>query len=106
MNDGATWRSRRDRARREIAEAVTCRTGAAREDFLAIFWDNPSPPTIGEFESAFLPDEATRGEILRAVAAATGLDQTAVERCYRREERFPVFAERLLRAGAYAKGDG
>ena len=106
MASDTTWLERRRRARKGIVDAVVHRTAVTRREFLSLFWDGAAPPTIGEFESAYLPDEETRDEIRGAIAADAGLERRDVERCWKRKERFPVFAERLLRAGAWDGEEG
>lgn len=101
MSDDTTWLEKRRRAREGIVAAIVARTGVTRQAFVTVFWDAEAPPTIGEFESAYMPDAETRSEIRRAIAAEAGLDSGDVERCWKRLERFPVFAERLLRAGGW-----
>jgi hypothetical protein len=95
------WSEKRERVRLDIAKAFSGRSGISEEDFLEVFYDSVPPPPIGDFNSQYVADEETLGEILAALSTYTGLDATKVEDHYDREESFPQFAEHLLRAGAY-----
>jgi hypothetical protein len=96
------WHEKRERIRLDVARAFSERSGIAREDFLRIFYDAVPPPPIGDFNSQYLADEETLGEIFSEIAELTGLDVSKVEGHYHPEESFPQFAEHLLRADAYS----
>lgn len=95
------WHEKRARIRLDIAGVFSDRSSIGEGDFLEIFYDPAPPPPIGDFNSQYLADEETLGEILSALSASIGLEVSKLRGHYDREESFPQFAERLLRSGAY-----
>ena len=95
------WHDRRERIRLDIARVFSDRSGIAEDDFLEIFYNSVPPPPIGDFNSQYLADEETLGEVFSALSASIGLEVSKISGHYDREESFPQFAEHLLRAGAY-----
>jgi len=88
--------------RLDLARAFSGRSGIGREDFLRVFYDAVPPPPIGDFNSQYLADDETLGEILSEISDLTGLELSRIEGHYHAEESFPQFAEHLLRSGAYS----
>jgi hypothetical protein len=101
-----SWLRKRKRIRLDIAQACSERSGIGVEDFLKLFYDAPAPASIGDFDSQYISDAALLEEIFTDLSGATGLDRALIQSHFSRTETFPQFAERLLRAGAYAKENG
>jgi hypothetical protein len=97
-----TWKGRREWIYGEIAEAFASRTGIGMVDFLKIYIEGDEPPSVGDFETQYIPDRETLDDILDALGEATGTGSKARSH-YDRRESFVQFAEHLLRAGAHER---
>lgn len=100
MGRSRSWIEKRKGIRLDITDAFSSRTGISAEDFQRIFYDPDSPAPIGDFNSQYLPSEAVLTEIFEALGNSTGIEPARIASYYHREETFPQFGERLLRAGA------
>ncbi len=97
-----TWLEKRIRIRLDIATAFSGFTGISEIDFLAVFYDPPSPPPIGDFNSRYIPSDDTLDDIFSRLEEQTGLDRERIESHFKRNESFMQYGERLLRSGAYS----
>ncbi len=103
MENSPSWLEQRRMILRDIAAVFSERTGISEHDFISIFYDSPSPPPIGDFNSQYIPESSLLDEVFTALGDRTGLESEKIRSHFDTGETFAQFGEHLLRAGAYAE---
>lgn len=95
------WIEKRERARKDLSNAFSSKSGISSNVFLIEYYDASFLPSIGDFEARYIPDSKTLDEIFLDLSRVMNIPVKTVSSVFSRKETFPQFAERLLRAGAY-----
>lgn len=91
---------------RMIAEAFAARTAISREDFSRIYLEAADPPSIGDFETQYIPDRETLSGIFEILGRSSGVGADKAATHYDRRKSFTQYAEHLLRVRSQGGGTG
>lgn len=89
-----------------IVQVFSEKTSISADDMMRIYIEPEKPLPMSDFESQYVAGEEILDEILEELSGRAGIGEGGAGRLYDRDETFPQFAERLLRAGAGEEGPG
>ncbi len=98
-----SWIRKRRAIKSVLARVFSAKTSISAGDMTKRYFESAAPPPMSDFEKQYVPDEDTLDELLEDVSTEAGLESGEAARLYDRDETFPQFVERLLRAGAGGK---